>query len=974
MEIELVIHTYGHIDAVFYVLNGIAMLMGSIGGVLTTTMSFIGISYYTMLIAVNGGGNYKQYFSKIAWTILILNCLLLPKTSMTIRDHISKKWEKVDNLPYGFALPIGILEQFGYLITKGFEQAFTSPGNMNYSNYGMIFGARLVQDARNWRIKTPEFNWNMDNFLRRCVIRDAMLGHYSIDQLMTSGNVWGLVSAKLGTLRKAEMRRGNTRQLVSCREAANDYILPAFATEIIKLKEQKKSSDISYASNSERYLPRADGANVDALSNLLLANIRLAFGLQLGINQSAEESIRQQMMMNSLANISDNYGYARASAGQESSWRLAGELASTYIPILLTVMKCLIYASFLFMVPMMLIGGGGAKYLKYLSVVTSLQLWPALNTILNMFMDLYSSKSLGVIANSIVSFTTYSEVGNYVDKIVAVAAGLQMSIPFLSFAIVQGGVGGFIHLASNITGASQSAATSAANEVTSGNKSLDNVSIGNMQMAMQSGFKTDMNQSYASGTSSYQHMDGTMEKVLGSGETIFQSGTGMTVSGGNTKFNIREAASNQLTESLSNAQSLMDSDQQSYSQAKQNTFDQTASYVASLAKRESSGETFDYSKAGEHGSSLQQAVNQVHNLHKQHGYNYDKASSTALRASIGAGTPSLFGVGASGSADWSADARDSSNSSVGTSDQLNRENNSRIDYNNVVKAASSEQFAQSNNLDNSYSDDIRQSYHKQQSLEGQMSRRAEQVESYSKALSQMQSKDASYEQDMYHQLEHNVAREYGVSSKDAHQMIERGDPRVNVVRAQMVSNELADYDVAIAVGQERTGKNHRAKSLAEFNEQHQGKIDRNYPSALAQAVPELTGTGMGQRNNNHDQTEKVLNNRGTGSSNNAASSENINTEANNSGFINRGVKEQVNNLMSQSEQTVNRQSKHNLNSEQQLEQIADYAESGRTKKAKKAIKRELPQTDFDAGLARNMQERKKTEGPKQVATQLDYFP
>ena len=53
------------------------------------------------------------------------------------------------------------------------------------------------------------------------------------------------------------------------------------------------------------------------------------------------------------------------------------------------------------------------------------------------------------------------------DTIVLVASGLQMSIPFLSYAIVQGGVDGFIHLASNIQGASNSAASIAAGEVTS---------------------------------------------------------------------------------------------------------------------------------------------------------------------------------------------------------------------------------------------------------------------------------------------------------------------------------------------------------------------------------------------------------------------------------------------------------------------------------------------------------------------------
>ena len=79
-----------------------------------------------------------------------------------------------------------------------------------------------------------------------------------------------------------------------------------------------------------------------------------------------------------------------------------------------------------------------------------------------MFIDIYSSTSLLGIADKIVSFSTMSQIGNYTDKIVVVASGLQMAIPFLAFSIIQGGVGGFIHLAGTITGASQSAASQAA--------------------------------------------------------------------------------------------------------------------------------------------------------------------------------------------------------------------------------------------------------------------------------------------------------------------------------------------------------------------------------------------------------------------------------------------------------------------------------------------------------------------------------
>lgn len=68
-------------------------------------------------------------------------------------------------------MPVGLLEAFGDILTAGFEQAFTGLKTANYRDYGMVFGARLVQGARNWRIKNPEFIQNMHAYMTRCVVK-----------------------------------------------------------------------------------------------------------------------------------------------------------------------------------------------------------------------------------------------------------------------------------------------------------------------------------------------------------------------------------------------------------------------------------------------------------------------------------------------------------------------------------------------------------------------------------------------------------------------------------------------------------------------------------------------------------------------------------------------------------------------------------------------------------------------------------
>ena len=856
---ELTIHTYGHIDAMFYILNGIAMILGSsFADLMIQTMSLVAVFYYGLKAAYSGA-SAKQHLVKVAGLIIVVNSLLIPKTYMIVQDNVTKQTDKIDNLPYGFAVPVGYMENFGDIITNAFEQAFTAVGSSNYKDYGMVFGARLLQEARNWRIKTPEFSQNMDNFIRRCVVYDASMGYkYTINDLFETDDVWRLVSSKASPLRRVEMKGGGgSGELLTCKEAADRVIAPAFRSELDRITAKYQKSDFGKAGNITEIFTQRGAVGV---RSFFKRNIEEMTNRYLGDGSSAESSLRQFMMINALGDYGRNYGYARASMTQESNWRIAGDLANMYLPILLSVIKGLVYASFIFMVPLMLLSGGMQKYLGYITVVASLQLWPALNAILNMFIDTYSSHNLQDIAGGVISFTSFSKVGDYSDKIVAVASSLQIVIPYLAFTIVQGGVSGFIQLAGNITGASQSAAAQAAQELTTNNKSFDNYSSGNMQYAMQQGFKTDFNSSFRSGAAEWQNMDGSLEKVLPDGNSVIQSGVGMTMSGGGVKFNARSAASGQLTENLSTAQNMLESKQVSFHNAERSAFNKTAGYVANLAKRESQGETIDYSTLGEEGKSYQKAVNHVKTLRSQYGYGYDQAAEMVLKGganvsagkfvgglinkglekvglpNIPAGAMSKVGGGdVTFGLDGNVRASNNSSQQVGNDNQINTEQFTREDYNNVVRASMSEQFAASNNIDKSYSDDIRSSYERQQSLERSMNMQADRVDSLSKALSRVESMDGSHDKDMYDEVQRRVATTYGVSAREAHRMIESHDPRVDRVWSGIVSAQVSNVvGSQMQAAQISDNDTNRFEKLDEAARKYKPRINQDYQAPAKQ--------------------------------------------------------------------------------------------------------------------------------------------
>ena len=448
---------------------------------------------------------------------------------------------------------------------------------------------------------------------------------------------------------------------------------------------------------------------------------------------------------------------------------------------------------------------------------------------------LYSSASLLGIADKIVSFSTMSQIGNYTDKIVAVASGLQMAIPFLAFSIIQGGVGGFIHLAGTITGASQSAASQAANESITGNKSFDNHSVGNQQLYNQGGFKTDWNASYAAGASSYQHMDGTMEKVTGGGNTLMQSGIGFTASGGSTAYKQEDSRHAQVSEGIQVAESIHQQDLRNISSAQSQHLAKSADYVSHLAQREHNGESFAYETMGEQGESLRQAVNHTKRLHNDRGYDWKQSASSSaeIYASIGLNTGILSG-GISGKTGIFAE--NNSNQSVGESTNISRDNNREQNRSNIKKAMTNSTWAKENSIDTGYSDSIRESSEELERSEKQASISKQQVDDWHHAKTVIDSQGASSSRDMYQEVVEGVKREYGVDVKTAQKMSDTRSAEAQKIWKKLQNDDAYVQNIVANIELSRNAVSGEAASqkLDRFTDQNSKTINQDTRSNIKQ--------------------------------------------------------------------------------------------------------------------------------------------
>ena len=476
----------------------------------------------------------------------------------------------------------------------------------------------------------------------------------------------------------------------------------------------------------------------------------------------------------------------------------------------------------------MIIGGGMNRYLTYLIAVVSLQLWAPLNAILNLFIELYSGVIGSSITGGIITYGTFNDAHGTIDKIVTVASGLQWAIPLLAYSIAKGGSHAFINLASNIGSTSQGAASMAASEVTTGSRSLDNISIGNMQRAQQFAHKTDYNPSYAADSSSYQHMDGTMEKVTAGGQTILTSGAGQTVSSGSAKFGIDQSTVNQMNEGFNKSQSLVESDQLSYNEARTSTLAKTSNLVSNLAQRESAGHTHNYESMGEQGKALQQAVNHTKSLHDRDGYSWQQSAQTSVSAyaSGGFGTPSISPVkiDVGTKVEGLVSANNNSTQSLDVEEGVNKSNDASKNFSNMVRAASNENWMKENSVDTSYAQDVRGSHEEMQSYARNLSVHKEQAAAYSKAANVLDSMGSSSNHEMYHVVEERLMQDHNIGQQDAHKMIEKQDPR-----AARAWNNIVNEKINSLVGPMNTFKDSISGPVADarmqnFENRHANKV------------------------------------------------------------------------------------------------------------------------------------------------------
>ncbi len=483
----MTVYTIGGGEIVFNIMQAVALCLNGGSGLLDALLRIGGLcgafmAYYVILY----GSPWEIIKSWGLPVLLIMNLLFVPSTTVWVKDTITKYAYKVDKVPYGLAVFASATSQLGKAITEVIEQNFSLPNDLTYQKTGMLFGSNILEKAKTFKITNRNFKENMRNFVGQCVKYDMMLNHkYTFDDLVSTNDIWGLVSSNPSSIRGFfwQPEGGGKAQYVTCKTAVEKFD-KLWARELdssLSVLERKFFSTFGLQTN-----PAVERALKGEIGQYL-TNTATYFGVMAA---SAEETLKQTLMINAISDAaSENskqagnpltYAETRALLQQNSTFETVGKLASKLLPIMKAVIEALAYACFIFVIPLCMVPQGYKFLFNWLKVLVWLQAWPPMYAILNFIMNIAARSATLAEVGTAGGLT----IGNYIGvseanrEIQLMAGYLAMSIPFICIAIVRG-VGTFVHLSAQMTGASMQVAGAAASEVSTGNISLGNTSLRN---------------------------------------------------------------------------------------------------------------------------------------------------------------------------------------------------------------------------------------------------------------------------------------------------------------------------------------------------------------------------------------------------------------------------------------------------------------------------------------------------------------
>jgi conjugal transfer mating pair stabilization protein TraG len=761
MEISVV--TYGAGEILDTTFNAIAALMNAKSGTLYQPLVRFSLTLGLMWAIVTViYGNHSQLLTN--WFIpfnLMLYLFFIPTCTVIIQDPVTGFNKNVDNVPWGLGSVAGLVSQIGDRVTREVEKTFSLPDDLKYHKTGAVMASNLIANANNFQITDADLNETMRSFVNQCVVYDALMGQkYTLEELRSSGDIWGLVTKNASQARAFVFKAPGKNQrpeILTCAQGVT-RLKPYLESSVENAFQFFGRKMFSKDDAKPWTVPLAAGANAEApapanrskLGQQLKGYLPGAMNYMTNMSNSANDYMMQQMMIHSVVDgiesqstalgNAPNFAVRRAYLHQRANEENIAGVAAQKLIAMKNVMEALIYVAFIFLLPLAILPMGWRYIGKWVGLVMWIQLWPPLYAVLNFIMNVsVRSKGMGLVAPDGTGITIANSVGfsNLHADMAAQAGFMSLAVGSLAYALVKGGAGSFVHLASHMAGPATSASARASEDMMSGNYSFGNISQGTMQANNTTFGQNNMSPSYSSG--SFTQNDGVVSRTTAAdGEHIVNVANSSLRSSLNMGETMSSAYTEQSTQAAQKAESQMVASAQMQADANRKVLDLSGSQTKQIASSESysNGLTSSENKSFTHLDGLVDRFAAERQISKESASQF--LANASVSAEVGVGLE-VFGSGATVKTSTMASAiknlSASDRSHMSAAQDYSKQHNFQDAINKASQASTDSRFSESSDDAKRFSSSIGASLEKSNQFREEAGANLQKSESYSKMAS-----------------------------------------------------------------------------------------------------------------------------------------------------------------------------------------------------------------------------------------------
>lgn len=492
MDNAFVFYAYWNGNQVRDLFEGLVSITNAEGfGQLAAFLVVTGLVATLLIGAVKGEG--RHVIGYFAAAVLFWFIAIVPKTTLVIEDVRSHTVYNVDNVPLSMAFFASATSRIGHWLTQTYETAFIPADVAKYSSFGAVYPQRVLDVLQRTGPVTIEVREMLPSVLKNCVLPEVILDADKASALTTSSDLWGTVKADgwVNPARLAVMPDGSVKR---CPQAMADLETVLTNTELPAL---------------QRWVGLKLNGEAASVSTSIASAITQTESLLLGISRSAESSLKHSLLLTSLpqvmaenavetggaAAMASTLARAQGNLAGEINYRTMAKMAEDSLPKIRNALEFVVIAMFPVVALVALISGSGMGTVvrSYITLLLTIQLWPALSSVVNYLVIVHDMQPFTELTQyfggaSLQASTIIRETGASSQ---AIAGALLCAVPVISYALVRAGDMAVGQLVGGLMSPAQSSAMSQGATIAAGNVSQGNVSVSNVSTNNISGNKMD---------------------------------------------------------------------------------------------------------------------------------------------------------------------------------------------------------------------------------------------------------------------------------------------------------------------------------------------------------------------------------------------------------------------------------------------------------------------------------------------------